>query len=99
MGLGYALMEELHVDQGIIQNTSLESYLIPTALDIPQIIVDVVELPEDETPYGAKSVGEPPTNITPSAIANAVADAIGKPINYLPISPESVLVAIKAASE
>jgi CO/xanthine dehydrogenase Mo-binding subunit len=96
MASGYALMEELLVDQGVIQNSSFDSYLIPTAFDSPQIISDVVELPEAETPLGAKAIGEPPMNIAPSAIANAVSDAIGAPITQLPITPERVLEALEA---
>ncbi len=96
MATGFALTEELLVDQGMIQNSSLESYIIPTVLDAPQVISDVVELPEAETPFGAKAIGEPPMNIAPAAIANAVADAIGAPITQLPISPERVLNALEA---
>lgn len=96
MASGYGVMEELLVDHGITQNTSLDSYLIPTAFDAPQIVSDVIELPEDEAPLGAKAIGEPPMNIAPSAIANAVADAIGAPITRLPISPEYVLEVLEA---
>jgi CO/xanthine dehydrogenase Mo-binding subunit len=96
MATGYGLMEELLVDQGVIQNTSLESYNIPTAFDSVEIVSDVIELPEDEAPLGAKAIGEPPMNIAPAAIANAVADAIAVPINRLPISPERVLEALES---
>ena len=88
---GYSLMEELLVDQGQIQNHSLESYLIPTVLDSPEIVSEMVEIPEEGAPMGAKAIGEPPVNIAPAAIANAVADALGVSINQLPISPEYVL--------
>lgn len=98
MASGYGLMEELHVNQGVIQNVSLESYLIPTALDVPQITADVIELLEAEVPLGAKAVGEPPMNITPAAIANAVSDAIGAPITRIPITPERVLEALHTSS-
>jgi CO/xanthine dehydrogenase Mo-binding subunit len=95
MASGYGLMEELLVHQGVIQNLSLESYLIPTVLDSPQIIADVVELSGEEAPLGAKGIGEPPINIAPSAIANAVADAIDAPVMQLPITPERVLEALE----
>ena len=91
MACGYALMEELVVDQGLIQNPSLESYLIPTVKDVPKITVDFVELEDAAGPLGAKGLGEPPMNVAPAAIANAVADAIGAPITQLPIKPERVL--------
>ena len=95
MAVGYGVFEELIVEQGVIQNSSLESYLIPTVFDSPDIVADVVELPEPEAPLGAKGVGEPPLNIAPAAIANAVADAIGGAITDLPISPERVLAALQ----
>jgi CO/xanthine dehydrogenase Mo-binding subunit len=69
--------------------------LIPTVLDSPQIIADVVELSGEEAPLGAKGIGEPPINIAPSAIANAVADAIDAPVMQLPITPERVLEALE----
>lgn len=95
MALGYALMEELLVDRGKTFNTSLDSYLIPTSFDSPNIKYDVVELSDPEAPLGAKGVGEPPVNIAPAAIANAVVDAIGAPITQLPITPERVLEALQ----
>lgn len=91
MAVSYSLMEELVVDEGIIQNPSLESYLIPTVFDVPEIITEFVEIPEVAGPLGAKAIGEPPMNITPAAIANAVSDAIDAPVNQLPITPERVL--------
>ena len=91
MACGYALMEELIVDKGLIQNPSLESYLIPTVQDVPRITVDFVELEDAAGPLGAKGLGEPPMNVAPAAIANAVTDAIGKTVTHLPITPERVL--------
>ena len=84
-------MEELIVDQGLIQNPSLESYLIPTVLDVPEITAAFVELEDAAGPLGAKGLGDPPMNITPAAIANAVTDAIGSPVTHLPITPERVM--------
>lgn len=96
MAFGFTFMEDLVVEQGKTLNNSLESYLIPTAFDTPEIKIDVVELHDPEAPLGAKGVGEPPINITPAAIANAVADAVGAPITQLPISPERVLEALQS---
>ncbi len=90
-GVGYATMEDLVVEQGLIQNPSLESYLIPTVHDIPETAHRFVEFPERSGPLGAKAIGEPPINITPSAIANAVSDALGASVKNLPITPERVL--------
>ena len=98
MAFGFTFMEDLVVEDGITLNNSLESYLIPTACDTPQIKIDVVELHDPEVPLGAKGAGEPPINITPAAIANAVADAVGAPISQLPISPERVLEVLQISS-
>ena len=98
-GLGYALMEELVVEEGQTQNLSLESYLIPTAKDVPMIRTSLVEIPEPYAPLGAKGVGEPPLNPAAPAIANAVSDAIGMPMDNLPLTPERVLEAIEQARD
>jgi CO/xanthine dehydrogenase Mo-binding subunit len=99
MAFGFTFMEELLVERGKTLNNSLESYLIPTSFDIPDIRIDVVELHDPEAPMGAKGVGEPPINITPAAIANAVADAIGAPVTQLPISAERILEALQTSSQ
>ncbi len=99
MGLGYALMEELLVDQGSTQNPNLGTYLIPTAKDVPALIVKIVEIPEPYAPFGAKGLGEPPLTPTAPAILNAVVDAIGVPLYQIPLTPERVLTAIESAPE
>jgi CO/xanthine dehydrogenase Mo-binding subunit len=92
-------MEELLVEGGKTLNNSLESYLIPTSFDTPDIKIGVVELHDPEAPLGAKGVGEPPINITPAAIANAVSDAIQAPVNQLPLAPDRILKAAQAVVE
>jgi CO/xanthine dehydrogenase Mo-binding subunit len=99
MAVGYTFMEQLLVEQGITLNNSLESYLIPTSFDTPDIKIGVVELHDAEAPLGAKGAGEPPINITPAAIANAVSDAIQMPVTQLPISPEWILEAVQTSSD
>ncbi len=94
MGLGYALMEELLVENGTTRNLNLGSYLVPTASDVPELIVKFVEIPEPYAPYGAKGLGEPPLTPTAPAILNAVVDAIGVPLYQIPLTPERVLTAI-----
>lgn len=94
MGAGYALLEELLVDQGRILNRSFDSYLIPTALDAPPIEAALLEHAEPYAPFGAKGIGEPPVSPTAPAILNAVADAIGAPLTEIPLTPERVLSAI-----
>lgn len=96
IGLGYALMEEIKADKGRILNTNLATYTIPTALDVPEIVPLIVEEPESTGPFGAKGVGEPALIPTAAAIANAVYDAVGIRVTELPITPEKLLVELKA---
>lgn len=94
-GVGYALMEEMSVEDGRIVNPQFAEYKIPTARDIPQLIT--VDLASVGTgPYQAKAIGEVPCVPTAGAIANAVAAAIGAPIQSLPITPERVLTALSS---
>jgi CO/xanthine dehydrogenase Mo-binding subunit len=51
----------------------------------------LVEDPEPEGPWGAKGIGEPAIIPTAAAIANAVSNALQKPVNQIPITPGSVL--------
>ena len=97
MGLGYAVMEELSVEQGITKNPNLGTYLIPTAEDVPELVIKLVEVPEPYAPYGAKGLGEPPLTPTAPAILNAVVDAIGKPLTQIPLTAERILGAIESA--
>src|SRR5438445_9169018 len=60
-GLGLALMEEIQTKDGLIANASFTDYLIPTTLDMPPVVSELIEEPEPEAAYGAKGVGEPPT--------------------------------------
>jgi CO/xanthine dehydrogenase Mo-binding subunit len=86
-GVGLATMEELVLDGGRIANPSFTDYLIPTALDMPEVSTVLVEEPEPEAPYGAKGVGEPPLISSPAAIAAALRAASGRRLGRLPVSP------------
>jgi 4-hydroxybenzoyl-CoA reductase alpha subunit len=98
MGLGEALYEEVKFDQnGRVLNPNLAEYHIPTALDMPKVKSIIVESHEPNGPYGVKEVGEGAIMPTIPAILNAVADATGVQIAELPLTPERVLLAIKAA--
>jgi CO/xanthine dehydrogenase Mo-binding subunit len=93
-GLGYALMEDVQVKEGVIQTPSLSEYLIPTSLDLPITQAIVLESGSGVGPFGAKGVGEPALTPAAPAVANAVADAIGVRIHELPLTPERVLAAL-----
>ena len=81
-----ATMEELLLDRGRIRNPSFTDYLIPTALDMPEVVAALVEEPEPGAPFGAKGVGEPPT-ISSSA---AIRDATGRPVTRAPVRPQDI---------
>jgi len=97
MGMGYALMEKIVTEAGYIQNLSLRNYLIPTALDVPEIKSVIVEVENKYGPYGAKGIGEMPNIPATPAILNAIADACGGRIRTLPADSESVFRAIQEA--
>jgi nicotinate dehydrogenase medium molybdopterin subunit len=88
MGIGYAILEEDKVAAGITQTPNLMTYLIPTALDVPDVIPIVLESGEGMGPWGARGIGEPAMVPTAPAIANAVFDAVGVRVTRLPITPE-----------
>ena len=98
-GLGYALMEEVVVKEGIIQTPSLAEYLIPTSRDIPTTEAIILESGSGVGPFGAKGIGEPALTPAAPAVANAVADAIGVRIPGLPLTPEKVLAALDQVRE
>jgi xanthine dehydrogenase molybdenum-binding subunit len=94
MGLGYALSEQLIVEQGKVMNPTLMDYLVFTSADMPPIETIIVETDDPAGPFGAKGVGEMGGTPTAAAIANAVYDAIGIRLTELPMTPERVLAAI-----
>jgi CO/xanthine dehydrogenase Mo-binding subunit len=96
--IGYALLEELRTRDGIILNPLLSTYLLPTALDVPDEIVPVVlELADHHGPFGARGVAEMPLVPFLPAVAAAVHDAIGIWLTKQPFTPERVLAAITDA--
>jgi CO/xanthine dehydrogenase Mo-binding subunit len=97
MGLGYALMEEVVLKDGVPQNLSLQNYLIPTILDVPRIKSIILEMPNAHGPYGAKGIGEMPNIPATPAILNAIANACGGRVRSLPADPEKVFWAIREA--
>jgi CO/xanthine dehydrogenase Mo-binding subunit len=89
-GLGLALMEELQTRDGRILNASFTDYLIPTFLDMPPVVAELVEDPEPDAPYGAKGVGEPPTVVSTAAVVAALRDATGRALTRVPVRPDDV---------
>jgi xanthine dehydrogenase molybdenum-binding subunit len=90
MGVGLALSEELVMFDGLIAAPNLHDYGLPTAVDVPRTVVNLVETVDPLGPFGAKGVGEGGIIPPPAAIANAIADATGiRPREY-PMRPWKV---------
>jgi len=101
-GVGHTLSEERIVDPatGSILTRTLDAYKLPTIADVPEIVTDLVDVPDPHlTNLGAKGLGEPPIIPTAAAIANAIRDATGADVRSLPISREEMLRALHEAAE
>ncbi len=93
-GLGYGLMEEVVLEDGINLTTSFASYLIPSAADVPDVQAVVAESGEGLGPFGARGIGEPPVGPPAAAVANAIEDAAGVRVSTLPVTAERVARAL-----
>jgi CO/xanthine dehydrogenase Mo-binding subunit len=90
-GIGFTLTEDLVVRDGLVLNPNFKDYIIPTALDTPEVAETIiVEEPYRHSAFGAKGVGEPAIISIVPAVANAVHDATGVRFNRLPITMERV---------
>ena len=96
MGAGQALMEEVALEAGINLTTLFAGYLIPTAMDVPDVRALVVESGEGKGPFSARGIGEPPTGPPPAAVAAAIQDAVGVRLMELPMTSERVFDAVRA---
>jgi CO/xanthine dehydrogenase Mo-binding subunit len=89
-GLGLAVMEEIITEGGRVRNPSFTDYLLPTALDAPDVIAVMIEEPEPMAPLGAKGIGEPPcVSVTPAIVA-AIRAATGKDLTRVPVRPQDI---------
>jgi xanthine dehydrogenase YagR molybdenum-binding subunit len=93
MGIGMALTEETLFDdrRGRIMNPSLAEYHVPVNLDVPEIEVDFLNIPDEHAPYGARGIGEIGITGVAAAIANAVYHATGRRIRDLPVTLDKLL--------
>jgi xanthine dehydrogenase YagR molybdenum-binding subunit len=99
-GIGHTLSEERIVDPatGSILTRTLDAYKMPTIADVPEIVTDLVDVPDPHlTNLGSKGLGEPPIIPTAAAIANAIRDATGADVRSLPITREEMLRALREA--
>lgn len=96
--LGFAVMEKMGIKDGLFDASRMQTYVVPTALDTPEMIVEFIEYPHIHTALGAKGVGEVPIDGLMSAIANAVDAATGVRIVELPITPEKLMEKLHGAA-
>ena len=92
MGIGQALTEGTrYSDDGHQLNAAMLEYKLQTAADAPPINTQFVEIAtEDAGPNGAKGLAEAPNVPTAAAIANGIAQLIGRPVTQLPMTAERV---------
>jgi CO/xanthine dehydrogenase Mo-binding subunit len=101
-GIGHTLSEQrlLDPETGRILTTTLDAYRMPTIADVPEIVCEFVDAPDEHlTSLGSKGLGEPPIVPIAAAIANAIRDATGADVHELPISREEMLRALDAAKQ
>ena len=96
MGLGYALCEELRIEQGRVLNPQWMEYALLPAAGMPEIAIDLIETVDEAGPFGAKGLGESGVIPVAAAVANAVKDAVGVRLTELPMTPERVFRALAA---
>jgi CO/xanthine dehydrogenase Mo-binding subunit len=98
-GIGFALYEKVEWRDGRMQNGQMTNYIMPTSADIPPIRVFFEELGNTHGAYGAKGIGELPMDGPAPAIVNAIEDALGIPMDSIPLLPEDIFDAMSSASK
>jgi xanthine dehydrogenase YagR molybdenum-binding subunit len=95
MGISYALFEEKVMDQatGRMLNPNMQFYRLAGLNDIPELVVHMMT-GKGYDERGVIGLGEPPVISPGAAIANAVANAIGVRVSFLPLTPDKVLAAL-----
>ncbi|HEY4412689.1 MAG TPA: xanthine dehydrogenase family protein molybdopterin-binding subunit, partial [Gaiellaceae bacterium] len=99
-GIGHTLSEQrlMDLETGRVLTQSLDAYRMPTIADVPEIVCEFVDEPDEHlTNLGSKGLGEPPIVPIAAAIANAIRDATGADVHELPISREEMLRALREA--
>ncbi len=94
-GMGYALWEDFRVENGEVLTRNLASYILPTSMDVPDILSLPVETVEETGPFGMKGLGEIVINLPLPAIANGVAWALGRHIFTSPLTAERILLTME----
>jgi CO/xanthine dehydrogenase Mo-binding subunit len=94
-GIGFAMMEDMGIKNGVIANRNFERYNMPRISDMAPLTSILVESNDPNGPYGAKGLAEPAFTALPPSVANAIYHAVGVRIKELPITPEKVLKALQ----
>jgi len=95
-GVGQTLFEEIVYDNGSMLNSNLVNYRVPGVNDLPEELVTILfENGNGPGPYGAKGIGESGLLTIPSAVGNALFNAVGVRLMELPLTSEKVWRAIK----
>ncbi|UVC12337.1 xanthine dehydrogenase family protein (plasmid) [Rhizobium sp. TH2] len=98
-GLGYALHEEVTIDAGgRIAQSGFETYRLPLAQDVVPVVVDLYEGAPSIGPLGTKGAGEVPILNVGASVACAVANATGKKVESLPLTPPRVLALLSGTN-
>ena len=97
-GIGWAVMEDFKIAQGVPQTKSLETYLIPTTGDTPELQVILIASEEETGPFGAKGIAEVVLVPTAPAIVAGIRDAVGVTVDRLPATPEAVYRLMRGAA-
>ena len=98
-GIGYALYEKVVWKNGRMSNNQMTNYIMPTAVDVPNIEVYFEETPCVHGPYGAKGLGELPHDGPAPAILNAIQDATGINFTSIPLLPEDMYLRMAETPE
>ena len=99
MGIGYALSEEVVFEDAQNLITTFAQYLIPTAVEVPDIEPVVLQSGSGMGPFNARGIGEPPIGPPAPAVAAAIRDATGVKLTRTPMTPERVLAGLAEAGD
>jgi CO/xanthine dehydrogenase Mo-binding subunit len=94
-GIGYAMMEEVKLEEGRVTTLSFGDYKMPSIKDIPELRTVLLHSEAGYGPYNIRGIGEGPHIPVAAAVANAVVDAVGARVRDLPVTSEKVYQALK----
>jgi CO/xanthine dehydrogenase Mo-binding subunit len=96
-GIGFAIFENVAWKDGRMANAQMTNYIMPTSVDVPRIRVYFEEIPYEFGPLGAKGIGELPIDGPAPAVLNAIENAMGVPVNEIPLMPEMLMRVLERA--